>query len=309
LDNIEVFCPNDNCSNISFIPYPFGVVGALSEFSNGVAFVCGGAVNMYTDCSMNSVGKTCAKNADCITSEGGTLWCTGPKISDCYVYNQYPDNSWTASLVGLYTPRAYAATVKLRDGRIWVLGGAGSTDILKSTEFIMVTNDKMLSIRPGPDMVEPLMGHCAAVVTNSQVVVLGGFSSQTSDYNTKAFIYDFNTEQWLYKSWMSPGARMDTSCLNVNVGGKRKVIFAGGWNNMALQDTAVLNEKDYQWVFLKSNGTDPNPLPFPSRSSVLIERNSTSFLVGGIRCESEGRPCNRSNKGENLIFKKINLLF
>jgi hypothetical protein len=301
LDNIEVFCPNDICSNISFTPYPFGVVGAMSDFTNGVAFVCGGARNMYADCSVNSRGRTCARNADCITSLGGSMWCTGPKISECYVYSQYPDNKWTPSLVSLSTPRAYAASVKLRDGRIWVLGGAGSTNILKSTEFITAIDNKLF-IRPGPDMDEPLMGHCAAVVTNSQVVVLGGFSSQINDYNPRVLFYDFNTGQWIYKSWMSPGARMDSSCLNVNVGGKRKVIFAGGWNNMALQDTAALNEIDYNWLFFNAAGTDPNPLPFPIRSSVIIERNSTSYLLGGIQCQAEGRPCNRTDKGKTLFM-------
>jgi len=228
------------------------------------------------------------------------MWCTGPKISDCYVYNRFPENKWTASPVSLSTPRAYTASVKLWDGRIWVLGGAGSTNVLKSTEFITAKDNKLF-IRPGPDMDEPLMGHCAAVVTNSQVVVLGGFSSQINDYNPRVLFYDFNTVQWIHKSWMSPGARMDSSCLNVNIEGKRKVIFAGGWNNLALQDSAVLNEMDYHWVFLNSNGTDP--LPFPLRSSVLIERLGTSYLLGGIECDTEGLVCNRSDKGNTFATK------
>lgn len=274
-----------------------------------MALVCGGARSTYTDCAVQTVGKTCARNAECIKSSGGSLWCTGPKISTCYIYKRYPTNTWIASPISLSTPRAYAASVVLPDGRIWVLGGAGSTNVLKSTEFIVAVNDGIVSVRPGPDMLEPLMGHCAAVVGSSQVIVLGGFSSLINDYSPNARLYDFNTQQWIYKSWMAPGARMDASCLNVNIGGNRKVIVSGGWNNMALQDTAVYNEIDYHWQFLSSNGTNQNTLPFPLRSSALIERNSMSFLLGGVQCEPTGRPCNQTNKGKNTLQFKATLVY
>lgn len=123
----------------------------------------------------------------------------------------------------------------LPDGRIWVLGGAGSSNVLKTTEMIEAGEGAITRVSPGPDLLQPLMGHCAAVVDSSKVIVIGGFSSEINDYNSKAQIYDFSSQEWLTKSWMSPGARMDTSCVNVNIGGKRKVIVAGGWEVLTIR--------------------------------------------------------------------------
>jgi hypothetical protein len=79
------------------------------------------------------------------------------------------------------------------DGRIWVLGGAGTDSVLQTTEIIQAFDNSIVSIRPGPKMVEPLMGHCAAVLSASQVMVLGGFSTVINDYLPTARVYDFDT--------------------------------------------------------------------------------------------------------------------
>jgi len=39
--------------------------------------------------------------------------------------------------------RAYAASVVLPDGRLWILGGAGPTAILDTTEFIEVSGGRV----------------------------------------------------------------------------------------------------------------------------------------------------------------------
>ena len=80
-----------------------------------------------------------------------------------------------------------------KDGRIWVLGGAGTDSVLRTTEIIQAFDNSIVSIIPGPNMVEPLMGHCAAVLSTSQVIVLGGFSTVINDYSPTARVYDFAT--------------------------------------------------------------------------------------------------------------------
>jgi hypothetical protein len=232
------------------------------------------------------------------------MWCTGPKINTCFVYQRFPVKEWAASSKSLATARAYAASVVLPDGRIWVLGGAGSTNVLKTTEMIEAGEGAITRVSPGPDLLQPLMGHCAAVVDSSKAIVIGGFSSEINDYNSKAQINDFSSQEWLTKSWMSPGARIDSSCLNVNIGGKRKVVVAGGWDNVALQDTGYLTD-DFHWNFFAGSANNPEPLPFPLRSSVLIERSSVPYLIGGVQCQPSGRPCSQKTTGKNTILKSL----
>jgi len=63
------------------------------------------------------------------------------------------------------------------------------------------------------------MGHCAAVLSPVQVIVLGGFSTITNDFLAKAYIYDFSTGQW--QTSVAGLGRLDSSCMNANVGGTR----------------------------------------------------------------------------------------
>jgi len=203
--------------------------------------------------------------------------------------------------LGLGTARAYAASVVLPDGRLWVLGGADQSTILQSTEFIIMADNTIKMVRPGPNMPEPLMNHCAAWVSATQVVVLGGFSSVLNDYTPSASVYDFSTQQWIQKSWMNPEARIDGSCLNVFIGGQRRVLLAGGWNNEALSDTAVFSGIDFHWSYLSGSGNSSNPLPYPLRSSVMIERNQVPYLIGGVTCTSRGMSCKPTNKSNIKI--------
>jgi len=101
----------------------------------------------------------------------------------------------------LKTSRAYAASVQLPDGRTWVLGGAGSTSVLQSTEMINVDETKQLKVVSGPDLPEPLMGLSAAWISATQVVVVGGFSAIINDHSPIARVYDFSTQQWTVKAW------------------------------------------------------------------------------------------------------------
>jgi hypothetical protein len=301
---VEVFCPNDTCAGLNFPSFPYGIIGSVGAFAFGTTVVCGGAHTTYQDCKTKNTAQYCTRNAECVQSAGGTLWCTGPKTNACYIFDRYVTRTWVASPLGLGTPRAYAASVVLPDGRLWILGGADQSTILKSTEFVIMAKNIISLVRPGPDMPEPLMSHCAAWVSATQAVVIGGFSSVLNDYSPAASVYDFSTQQWTKKSWMSPGARIDGSCLNVFMSGQRRVLLAGGWNNEALSDTAIFSGATFHWTYLTGFGNQSNPLPYPMRSSVMIERNEVPYLIGGITCAPNGRPCTPTNKSNIIIFTK-----
>ena len=59
--------------------------------------VCGGAANIYVDCSLVDLEaltndsaysyRQCDRNVECVKTAGNSLWCTGPKMPDCYVYD------------------------------------------------------------------------------------------------------------------------------------------------------------------------------------------------------------------------------
>jgi len=270
----------------------------VSGFAFGTTFLCGGARTKYAGCTVRNSGNCCDRNAECVTTLGGTLWCTGPKLDACYTYDRYFTKKWVLASQTLITARAYPASVQLPDGRLWVLGGSGTSRILKSTEFIQVSETGIDRIYPGPEMIEPLLGHCAALVTMNQVVVMGGFSSVLNDYTPDVQVYDFQAQSWDRKSWMSAGPRIDSSCLNVNIFGDRQVLMAGGWDNNPKSDSAVFSKVDQRWTFLRGSGTNADPLPSTLRSSIMIERNQEPYLIGGVICSRTGRPCAQSSKSK-----------
>jgi len=272
------------------------VIGSVSGFALGTAVVCGGARTTYASCTKKAVGTYCSRNAECIKTAGGSLWCTGPKVNACYIYDRYKGKNWILSPHTLLVARAYAASVMLPDGTLWILGGAGQNTILITTEFVSLSENDIQAISLGPDMVEPLFGHCAALITNSQVVVVGGFSSVLNDYTPNVHMFDLNTKSWDRKRSMTVGPRMDSSCLNVYIEGDRQVLLIGGWNISAISGVATFSKYDYRWSFISGGSNDPY-----IRSSFLLKRNQKPFVVGGVECSKTGAECKQSSKGEPYI--------
>jgi hypothetical protein len=101
-------------AEIRFCPVNFGRNGFAKS---APAAVCGGARTTYDSCIRSNTAQYCQRNAQCVTSAGGSLWCTGPKTGACYTYDRYLKKSWVWSAKGLKTARAYAASVVLPDGR------------------------------------------------------------------------------------------------------------------------------------------------------------------------------------------------
>lgn len=87
-DQVEIFAPGFECSTHTLGPFPLPIYGASSAFINGHTIVCGGATEAYMDCKKDSDNlQKCQRNVECVQTPGGTQWCTGPKIKDCYSFD------------------------------------------------------------------------------------------------------------------------------------------------------------------------------------------------------------------------------
>merc|ERR1712150_7525 len=106
----------------------------------GKVVICGGAQQKYARCT-GSQGKVCEKNIECVTTDGGTKWCFGSRTKDCYTYDTLQANTaekWK-KIVLMSSARAYASSVVLPDGRLWITGGLDDNNILKTTEILEET--------------------------------------------------------------------------------------------------------------------------------------------------------------------------
>ena len=95
ISNVEIFAPRYTCHEASwnidnggkqnFAPYEHPVVGAVGLFINGRILVCGGAIQKYEGCT-GSGPRYCKRNRECVETDGGATWCTGPKTTECRAY-------------------------------------------------------------------------------------------------------------------------------------------------------------------------------------------------------------------------------
>ena len=95
ISNVEIFAPGytcheatwniDNGGKQNFAPYEHPVVGAVGLFLNGRILVCGGAIQRYEGCT-GSEPRYCKRNRECVETDGGATWCTGPKTTECRAY-------------------------------------------------------------------------------------------------------------------------------------------------------------------------------------------------------------------------------
>ena len=135
VDTVEVVAPGFTCSSTDIPVYPHKVVGTVSGYITGHNIVCGGALMEYTDCSLHpEKSQHCKTNIECVDTAGGTKWCTGPKIQECYSYDTV-SKVWN-QVLNLKTARALASGTVTSSGNFWVSGGYGKTKILDTTEVI-----------------------------------------------------------------------------------------------------------------------------------------------------------------------------
>ena len=86
LDDVELYAPGLPCHQNKLPSYPFKLVGATGNLAGrGKVVICGGAQQKYSGCTGTSA-RQCKRNVECVTTNGGTQWCFGPRTKDCYAY-------------------------------------------------------------------------------------------------------------------------------------------------------------------------------------------------------------------------------
>ena len=173
LSEVEVLAPGYDCERQAPLPdYPLEVIGASAGFIQGHNLVCGGAAMTYVDCGPHSEGsKLCDRNVDCVRTEGGSRWCTGPKIRKCYSLDLI-NGTWKHE-VDLLKPRAYAASIVMSDGSFRLMGGVGTSAVLRSSETLQMNTKSEWKAKKGPQLPQEMMGHCLASIDSWRIIVAG----------------------------------------------------------------------------------------------------------------------------------------
>jgi hypothetical protein len=116
--------------------------------------------------------------------------------------------------------RSDHASVLLPDGRVLVMGGTDSVNVLKSSELFNPANQTWTI---GADMKTARRGHTATLLKDNKVLVTGGFDGKTS--LATAEIYDPAANTWTATTGtMSSSRRFHTATLFSD----GKVLIAGG---------------------------------------------------------------------------------
>lgn len=134
-----------------------------------------------------------------------------------------------------------------------------------------------------------LAGACAAALSQEEILVLGGYSSD--DFNALGYILNVHSSEWQKRSWAwlkQTGPAMDLSCASVfwkHV--SPSILVAGGWNNSALMTTELFVSQEERVLSVAQHSlTQTKPsLPIRLRSAVMTDLNQRPLLVGGVICE------------------------
>lgn len=133
-----------------------------------------------------------------------------------------------------------------------------------------------------------MTGACASPINVNELVVIGGFSADTNDFNAKAYLLDTTTNAWKTKPWakLETGPKFDIACSQVNWHAEKYILLAGGWNNSAAETTEVFNTKTFQYteVLANINNSWRKALPLQIRSAVMAELDKAPTLAGGVIC-------------------------
>ena len=82
LDDVELYAPGLPCHQGKLPPYPLKIVGPTGNMArSGKVVICGGAEEKY-----QNIRKPIQHNLKCVSLQGGSQWCFGPKTSNCYTY-------------------------------------------------------------------------------------------------------------------------------------------------------------------------------------------------------------------------------
>ena len=205
-----------------------------------------------------------------------------------------PTDRWR-KIALLKFERAYASSVVLPDGSIWILGGLGTDSILKSTEIIKPTAKGNWRVYKGPDLPKPLFGHCVEKLpcrkcgnAKWKILLSGGFDGNDQTDTSKEFEWygSFEAGKWTAKPWSAMKTqRYDHVCFS-----SRNVVYtASGWksNYEGKLKTERFNATSRRWTEVDSDvlsGDVDEELPDILRSASVGVSKSNVALIGGVRC-------------------------
>ena len=132
-------------------------------------------------------------------------------------------------------------------------------------------------------MPRALIGHCMAPLNRNEVVIAAGYSPDLDDYSDRMDIYNIEKAIWYTKPWarLQQGPRIDASCLALTIGTTTQIIISGGWSNLGVQASELLEESTLRWNFVGENSTSglSHALPYALRSSVFIELDNVGKFI------------------------------
>ena len=206
-----------------------------------------------------------------------------------------PTERWK-KIATLKFARAFAASVVLTDGRLWILGGLGVNAILKSTEILEEKMDGTWKVTNGPNLPKALFAHCAETLLGGNILLSGGFDGDDQSDITEEFTWhDDMTGKWSSKPW-SPMKykRYDHTCYSLD----GAIYLTGGWK---AEITSKLKTERYNSTLKKwenvTSGMDGD-LPDILRSAAVGISEGKLVLLGGVSCQvrndlPNGRKCTK----------------
>jgi len=164
---------------------------------------------------------------------GKMVVCGGgyPVTSTCYVFGG--DNTWKL-LADMAAPRVSSRSLAFPNGAIWVTGGSdNSFNTHKTTEMIYLDG----TVKPGPELPEPLEGHCL-VQYEGTIFLLNGRNVWQN--NNELDINNLDNIEWTAGPSMNK-ERDNLGCGIVQSnyhGGRPLLVAAGGSGDSSSKKTS-----------------------------------------------------------------------
>ena len=197
----------------------------------------------------------------------------------------------------LISRRAFATSIPLTDGRLWIMGGLGSETILETTEILQENADGTWKVTPGPKLPTPLFGHCATTLPNGNVLIAGGFDGTDQIHTSSEFHWeDHRNGKWIDEPWTDLlFQRYDHSCF-VHEG---SAYALGGWKAFIdpLIKPEIYNTSFMKWETIPE--TWENGLPDILRSFTVGISEGKLALIGGVSCETGNHVSNKRKCGKH----------
>jgi hypothetical protein len=198
-------------------------------------------------------------------------------LSSCEIYDREND-SWDY-LPSMSTGRFWHGTLKLRDGRIIVIGGLNTTiGALSSCEVYDRGDDQWKTF---PSLPVPLARFAYGVTGSGNIIVAGGHDGLSKSASGRVFILKNEQSIWREVTSMKYPRGYPGFCFSNN----GKFIVSGGFSDPGepdRSDSEMYDPIENRWEF-------HSDLQFPrhGHGSVTMD-NGGILIVGGSNCQTGG---------------------